>query len=407
MGVRGVPGGAGEAVLGGGDRGHRFDARDAAGRRGDLAIRRFLGYGLSERLPSSRDGVSYAQCVRFANSSIFEQLFTQVLARCREAGLLDARRLVVDATHVEANAALKSLRAELSFAADDGQAGGPSVDAGAEDAPAGASERPALALAEPRSGPTPRRRASNATAVSRSDPDAKLRHKPGQRPHLVHRAQIATDPKARVSSPSAPSPRPGMRARRWACCASARVGPAMPSLSSRPTAATRRRPSMTNSLTTAWSPFIPPQPNMLAGGQGQARPRALQDAHGRGGRDRPDEPMARARSTSSRIATALDRARSPRHPQTPDPTPAGSDRGQPQAPARPRSRKHRRTRRQPTGGSRERRGGGHHRRATAGRRPLPRRDHRQRPEDWPPGPTSSASTKPRSPRPTAAFLTGS
>jgi transposase len=156
----------------------------------DLAIRRFLGYGLTERLPSHAT-VSYAQCVRFANSSIFEQLFTQVLARCRDAGLLDGRRLVVDATHVEANAALKSLRAEMSVI--DGEDG--------EDARAEACDddrRPALALAEPRSGPTPRRRASNATAVSRSDPDAKLRHKPGQRPHLVHRAQVATDPKARV-----------------------------------------------------------------------------------------------------------------------------------------------------------------------------------------------------------------
>ena len=52
-------------------------------------------------------------------------------------------------------------------------------------------------MAEPRSGPTPKRRSSNATSVSLSDPDAKLRHKPGQRPHLVHRAQVATDPKAR------------------------------------------------------------------------------------------------------------------------------------------------------------------------------------------------------------------
>ncbi len=85
----------------------------------DLAIRRFLGYGLAERLPSHAT-VSYAQCVRFANSSIFEQLFTQVLARCRDAGLLDGRRLVVDATHVEANAALKSLRAELSVVAGEG-----------------------------------------------------------------------------------------------------------------------------------------------------------------------------------------------------------------------------------------------------------------------------------------------
>src|SRR5919202_518885 len=47
-------------------------------------------------------------------------------------------------------------------------------------------------------GPTPKRTASNATAVSRSDPDAKLRHKPGHRTHLVHRGQVAVDPKARV-----------------------------------------------------------------------------------------------------------------------------------------------------------------------------------------------------------------
>ena len=61
-----------------------------------------------------------------------------------------------------------------------------------------AGERPKLALAEPRSGPTPKRTASNATAVSRTDPDGKLRHKPGQRTHLVHRGQVAVDPQRRV-----------------------------------------------------------------------------------------------------------------------------------------------------------------------------------------------------------------
>lgn len=40
--------------------------------------------------------------------------------------------------------------------------------------------------------------ASNATAVSVTDPDAKLRYKPGHRKHLVHRGQVAVDPKARV-----------------------------------------------------------------------------------------------------------------------------------------------------------------------------------------------------------------
>jgi hypothetical protein len=62
---------------------------------------------------------------------------------------------------------------------------------------AGTPERPQLMLAQPRSGPTPKRRSSNALSGSPTDPDARLRGKPGQRPHLVHRAQIAVDPRAR------------------------------------------------------------------------------------------------------------------------------------------------------------------------------------------------------------------
>ena len=151
----------------------------------DLSIRRFLGYGLTEALPHHAT-FSYAQCVRFAQSSVFEQLFTQVLASCRDAGLLDGSRLIVDATHVEADAALKSLRAELHV-----------IDGDSEDVDEPVV-RPALQLAERRSGPTPKRKASNATALSRTDPDAKLRYKPGHRPHLVYRAQVATDPKTRV-----------------------------------------------------------------------------------------------------------------------------------------------------------------------------------------------------------------
>ncbi len=125
----------------------------------DLSIRRFLGYGLTERLPH-HSTLSHAQCVRFAESSVFEQLFTQVLARCRQAGLLDGERLVVDATHVEANAALKSLRAELLVLDGDGESDG-------DEEPA-RENRPQLALAEPRSGSTPKRRASNAEAVRSS-----------------------------------------------------------------------------------------------------------------------------------------------------------------------------------------------------------------------------------------------
>lgn len=154
----------------------------------DVSIRRFLGFGLTERLPD-HSTFSHAQTRRFADSSVFEQLFTQVLRQCTDAGLVGGRRLCVDGTHIEADAALKSLRAELAVIDGDGDG---SVAGGF------AEPRPALTLAEPRSGPTPKRTASNATAVSRTDPDAKLRHKPGHRTHLVHRGQVAVDPKARV-----------------------------------------------------------------------------------------------------------------------------------------------------------------------------------------------------------------
>src|SRR3954453_19674479 len=134
----------------------------------DMAIRRFLGFGLTERLPD-HSTFSHAQTRRFADSSVFEQLFTAVLRQCTDAGLVGGRRLLVDATHVEADAALKSLRAELSTIDGDGDGDGEQEAAAGEVAEG--SERPRLRLAEPRSGPTPKRTASNATAVSRSDPD--------------------------------------------------------------------------------------------------------------------------------------------------------------------------------------------------------------------------------------------
>jgi transposase len=154
--------------------------------RTDLSVRWFLGFGLTEALPH-HSTFSHAQCRRFAESSVFEQLFTGVLRQCIDAGLVGGRRLLVDATHVEADAALKSLRAELS-----------AVDGGGETDDAPPTSPAKLQVAAPRSGPTPKRTASNATAVSRTDPDAKLRHKPGHRKHLVHRAQVAVDPAHRV-----------------------------------------------------------------------------------------------------------------------------------------------------------------------------------------------------------------
>ncbi len=154
-----------------------------------MDIRRFLGYGFSERLPVHQT-ISHAQTRRFVDAMLFERLFLRSVALCKEHGLIDGTHLSVDGFHVEADAALNSLRASLTPIDGDGDGDG-------DDSVESRGGPPGLALAEPRTGPPPRRRSSNATSVSMTDPDAKLRGKPGQRPHLVHRGQIAIDPKAR------------------------------------------------------------------------------------------------------------------------------------------------------------------------------------------------------------------
>ena len=173
-----------------------------------LDLRRFLGYGLSERLPVHQT-LSHAHTRRFVDAALFERLFLRSLELCRQHGLVEGTHLSIDGFHAEADAALASLRASLAVAAaagaetepSAGRASEPSGQLGLDQEPTESRpgvERPALTLAEPRSGPTPKRSSSNKTSVSRTDPEAKLRGKPGQRPHLVYRGQVAVDRKQRV-----------------------------------------------------------------------------------------------------------------------------------------------------------------------------------------------------------------
>ena len=157
-----------------------------------LDLRRFLGYGFHERLPVHQT-LSHAQTRRFVDGALFERLFLRSLDLCKQHGLVEGTHLSVDGFHVEANAALASLRASLALVAVDEPAVDEPVESGCPEPPSA----PQLSLAELRSGPTPKRRSSNRTSVSRTDPDAKLRGKPGQRPHLVYRGQVAVDPKVR------------------------------------------------------------------------------------------------------------------------------------------------------------------------------------------------------------------
>src|ERR1700693_982929 len=153
---------------------------------GRLDLRRFLGFGFHERLPVHQT-LSHAQTRRFVDGALFERLFLRSLDLCKQHGLVEGSHLSVDGVHAEANAALASLRASLALVAVEERGG----EEPAEGEPPLLAGPPQLSLAEPRSGRTPKRRSSNQTSVSRTDPDAKLRGKPGQRPHLVFRGPVA------------------------------------------------------------------------------------------------------------------------------------------------------------------------------------------------------------------------
>ena len=176
-----------------------------------MDLRRFLGYGLGERLPVHQT-VSDAYSRRFLDGALFETLFARTVALCREHGLLEGTHLSVDGFHLEANAALQSLRASMHALAEPepGSEGTPGAcqELTEQQQPAAAQGSAGLApadapvarlrLAEPGDLPAGKRPLPlNERLRSRTDPDARLRRKPSERVHLVYRAQVAVDPKRR------------------------------------------------------------------------------------------------------------------------------------------------------------------------------------------------------------------
>ncbi|MGH2845535.1 MAG: transposase [Thermoleophilaceae bacterium] len=241
-----------------------------------LDLRRFLGYSLSERLPVHQT-LSHAHTRRFVDAALFERLFLRSLELCKQHGLVEGTHLSIDGFHAEADAALASLRASLALApAPEAEAGGADPCAGSAPEPAGrlaldeepagaqpGGARPGLALAKPRSGPAPKRKSSNQTSVSRTDPEARLRGKPGQRPHLVYRGQLAVDRKHRVivacrgeqaDGFEGDAVEPQLDRARFACPELASIGADSGFAAERVWRAAERRRLIA---------YIPPQPTML------------------------------------------------------------------------------------------------------------------------------------------------
>ena len=71
-----------------------------------LSLRRFLGYGLDEATP---DHVTLSRTRRLLDAETHQAVFRWVLERLAEAGLLRGKTIGVDATTLEANAAMRSI----------------------------------------------------------------------------------------------------------------------------------------------------------------------------------------------------------------------------------------------------------------------------------------------------------
>lgn len=71
-----------------------------------LTLRQFLSIGLDERTP---DHVTISRTRRLIDGETHQQVFTWVLQRLAQAGLIKGRTIGVDSTTLEANAAMKSI----------------------------------------------------------------------------------------------------------------------------------------------------------------------------------------------------------------------------------------------------------------------------------------------------------
>lgn len=71
-----------------------------------LSLRRFLGYGLDEATP---DHVTLSRTRRLLDAETHQAVFIWVLERLAQAGLLRGKTIGVDATTLEANAAMRSI----------------------------------------------------------------------------------------------------------------------------------------------------------------------------------------------------------------------------------------------------------------------------------------------------------
>ena len=146
-----------------------------------LAVRRFVGLGLDSAAP---DHSTISRTRRLIDVETHRAVFTWVQERLVAAGLLTGRTVAIDATTLEANAAMRSI-----VRRDTGESYQEFLTRLAAASGLQTPTREALARLDRRR----KKRTSNKDWQNPSDPDAKITKMKDGRTHLAHKAEHAVD----------------------------------------------------------------------------------------------------------------------------------------------------------------------------------------------------------------------
>jgi transposase len=134
----------------------------------------FIGYDIDEDLPWHS---TLSRTRQLYSEDVFKELFRKVLKQCIEEGMVAGRRQVIDSVLVKANASLDSL-VEREILQD------------------GEAYAESLKLVDEDGKPVPRSKkalSKNDMFTSKTDPDARMRAKPGKPTQLNYLAQVSVD----------------------------------------------------------------------------------------------------------------------------------------------------------------------------------------------------------------------
>lgn len=157
------------------ERGMAWRAADS------LGIRSFLGLGLDENGP---DHSTISRTRRLIDVETHRDVFTWILERLAAVGLVNGKTIAVDATTLEANAAMRSI-----VRRDTGESYQEFLTRLAKSSGIRTPSRAALARLDRQR----QKKTSNTEWMSPSDPDAKITKMKDGRTHLAHKAEQAVD----------------------------------------------------------------------------------------------------------------------------------------------------------------------------------------------------------------------